>query len=345
MSENCEWMPKDHCLPLSVEGLSFAEDKWGETTQNLSPFVPRKKSIDCGGPSLGTSLFFAKPKPSDDKMAREEKRKLFREFKRVGTQWKQISKKFKSRSNDFLKNNFFGLLRLSFRRILKYFGIEKTTKMLSMLKPSTMVEFAKMRMRDSSSGVLVEVVDIIEEFAFLDEDSNMEQMAGYMDSTRGFAVFLLKFLKKFHKVDNRKVDAFLDGKAHKISLSPVQRTMKPEKETLEPKNDGKMVKSLQVPEKQESMLDLVAQHAKEQKEKHLEKLIANLQGKSLSKQITKIFLNFKRLKRQLADKEVELSKGEITQVSSFIAEFFDSVKKEQLNRAISTTRDESTIYD
>ncbi len=328
-----------------MEGIPFAGDKWAPTTLDQSPFTPKKKSIEHLDHSHGISIFFCKRKQSGDRMAGEEKRKLFKEFKRVGTQWKLISKKFKSRSNDFLKNNFFGLLRLSFRRILKYFGIEKTTKMLSMLKPSTMIEFAKMKMRDKSSGVLVEAVDIIEEFAFLDEDSNMEQIASYMNSTRGFAVFLLKFLKKFHKVDNHKVNAFLEGKAHKIALSPVQKTMKPEKETLTQKIDENFAKSSQVPERQELMQCLVEEHAQKQKEKHLEKLVTNLQGKNLSKQITKIFLNFKRLKRQLADKEVELSKEEIQHVSSFIAKFFDSVKKDPLNQAFSTTRDYSTMLD
>ena len=54
-----------------------------------------------------------------------ESRKLFELHKTHGSQWKTISSEFPGRSHNYLKNQFFSLLRRSLRRMSKHLGIPK----------------------------------------------------------------------------------------------------------------------------------------------------------------------------------------------------------------------------
>ena len=57
----------------------------------------------------------------------EESKKLFDLHKAHGSQWKTISIEFPGRTHNYLKNQFFSLLRRSLRRMSKHLSITKGT--------------------------------------------------------------------------------------------------------------------------------------------------------------------------------------------------------------------------
>lgn len=65
------------------------------------------------------------PKISKAKWKDKEGRKLFKLHKKHGSKWKFISKEFSGRTDNYLKNQYFSLVRRSLRRIVKYLGTPK----------------------------------------------------------------------------------------------------------------------------------------------------------------------------------------------------------------------------
>jgi myb proto-oncogene protein len=66
------------------------------------------------------------PNLSKTKWTEVESKKLFEFHKKHGSHWKNISVNFPGRTDNFLKNQFFSLIRRSLRRISKYLKIPKS---------------------------------------------------------------------------------------------------------------------------------------------------------------------------------------------------------------------------
>ena len=56
-------------------------------------------------------LNYVNPKINHEKLTEEEEDRLFFYFREMGTKWVEISKKFKSRSENVLKNTFYSQVR------------------------------------------------------------------------------------------------------------------------------------------------------------------------------------------------------------------------------------------
>jgi hypothetical protein len=63
------------------------------------------------------------PKLSKLKWTDQEAKRLFELHKLHGSTWKTISKEFEGRTDNFLKNQFFSLIRRSLRRIIRFLEI------------------------------------------------------------------------------------------------------------------------------------------------------------------------------------------------------------------------------
>jgi myb proto-oncogene protein len=55
----------------------------------------------------------------------DDGKKLFKLHKNLGAKWKVIIKEFPGRTDNFLKNQFFSLIRRALRRIVKYLKTPK----------------------------------------------------------------------------------------------------------------------------------------------------------------------------------------------------------------------------
>ena len=66
------------------------------------------------------------PSLSKSKWTDEESRKLFKLHRKHGSHWKNISFEFPGRTDNFLKNQFFSLIRRALRRVCKYLKVPKS---------------------------------------------------------------------------------------------------------------------------------------------------------------------------------------------------------------------------
>ena len=66
------------------------------------------------------------PQLSTKNWTDEEGKRLFELHKLYGSTWKTISKDFSGRTDNFLKNQFFSLIRRSLRRLTRYLDIPKS---------------------------------------------------------------------------------------------------------------------------------------------------------------------------------------------------------------------------
>lgn len=66
------------------------------------------------------------PKISNKRWTDEDGKKLFELHKQHGSTWKSMSSKFKGRTDNFLKNQFFSLIRRALRRLSRYLDIPKS---------------------------------------------------------------------------------------------------------------------------------------------------------------------------------------------------------------------------
>lgn len=57
----------------------------------------------------------------------QDSKRLFDLHNQLGSQWKKISLEFRGRTDNFLKNQFFSLLRRSLRRICKHLQVPKSS--------------------------------------------------------------------------------------------------------------------------------------------------------------------------------------------------------------------------
>lgn len=65
------------------------------------------------------------PRISKAKWSHADGRKLVRLHKEHGTKWKRISKDFPGRTDNYLKNQYFSLVRRALRRIAKFLNTPK----------------------------------------------------------------------------------------------------------------------------------------------------------------------------------------------------------------------------
>lgn len=329
MDDEYTWMFRNTNNMDSFDVLSFNNGECNSITNEVTQTNTNKRSIDFETQLFKTNSILKHDRQSASKMSSSEKKKLLREFKRVGTQWKVIARKFKNRSNDFLKNNFFGLLRLSFRRLLRHFGIEKTTKMLSLIKPSTMVEFAKMKIRDKPSGKIIEAVDIIEDFAFLEDSGNMDRLGDYLELTRGFAIQILKFLRKFHKVNDQKINAFLEGKVRKNSFSELIKMQNTVNEAFQSEIEENRQNTPKTIVNEESKVVISKEEEIKMINQHFELNSDSDRELDLSETFINIVSNFRSIKRQIVKTNSDLSAEELIKINTFIGQFFISAKNER----------------
>lgn len=66
------------------------------------------------------------PNLSKTKWTEAESKQLFKLHRQFGSHWKEIAGHFPGRTDNFLKNQFFSLIRRSLRRIAKYLKIPKS---------------------------------------------------------------------------------------------------------------------------------------------------------------------------------------------------------------------------
>lgn len=69
------------------------------------------------------------PKISNREWTTKDGEKLFELHRKHGSAWKNISGHFKGRTDNFLKNQFFSLIRRSLRRIIRFLEIPKGTSL------------------------------------------------------------------------------------------------------------------------------------------------------------------------------------------------------------------------
>jgi hypothetical protein len=65
------------------------------------------------------------PEISKEKWTEKDGEKLFELHGKFGPAWKTLASHFEGRSDNFLKNQFFSLLRRSLRRINRYLNVPK----------------------------------------------------------------------------------------------------------------------------------------------------------------------------------------------------------------------------
>lgn len=328
MDDEYTWMFQNTNNMDSFDVLSFNNEECNSITKGVNLTNTDKATINFESQLFKKDSIQRQDKQSASKMSGREKKKLLKEFRRVGTQWKVIARKFNNRSNDFLKNNFFGLLRLSFRRLLRHFGIEKTTKMLSLIKPSTMTEFAKMKIKDKQSGKTIEAVDIIEDFAFLEDSSHMDRLGGYLELTRGFATQILKFLRKFHKVNDHKINAFIEGRVQKNSFSGLIDMKRTVNETFQREIEVNCQNTPKTIVDEESKVVSLKEEIKETRRTFELDRDSNREI-DLSETFINIVSNFRSMKRQIVKSNSDLSTEELIKINSFIGQFFISVKNQR----------------
>ena len=85
------------------------------------------------------------PKISKAKWNDKEGRKLFKLHKKHGSKWKFISKEFSGRTDNYLKNQFFSLVRRSLRRIIKYLKTPKRKSTPNLIIIKEVIDVIKFR--------------------------------------------------------------------------------------------------------------------------------------------------------------------------------------------------------
>ena len=81
------------------------------------------------------------PSLKKSKWTEEESKRLLEIHQKYGSHWKNISYEFPGRTDNFLKNQFFSLIRRSLRRIGKYLKIPKSMLTVNEIKPKMLSHF------------------------------------------------------------------------------------------------------------------------------------------------------------------------------------------------------------
>lgn len=141
-------------------------------------------------------------------MSLGDKQKVVRLFREFGNRWKLISGYFESRTDNFIKNQFFGIVRLGFRKIIRLFGIKNRSLILNTVKPKTLLEFVRFRFTDYE-GEHIRILDVLEKFAFSEKEANEIFSEGYLRAAKDILITLFKFVKQFYHLENDTLDCFL----------------------------------------------------------------------------------------------------------------------------------------
>ena len=83
----------------------------------------------------------SKKKENKKKWSLEENKKLFKLHIEIGNKWKKIAEKFKGRTDNSLKNNFFSIIRKALRSAYKVIGKQSNTNFINKIKPKVLSKF------------------------------------------------------------------------------------------------------------------------------------------------------------------------------------------------------------
>ena len=142
-------------------------------------------------------------------MGEEGKRKVIQLFKVHGNRWKPISEQFQSRSDNFIKNQFFSMIRLGFRRIYGFFDIKKSTAFLQMIKPKTLLEFVNMSFKIADGSI--KGINVLEQFIFLPREELANLSIDMLQAAKKLLLFQSKFLVKFYKLKDKSLLGFINN--------------------------------------------------------------------------------------------------------------------------------------
>lgn len=275
--------------------------------------------------------YYLRPGLISEKMDEEEKREVFLLYKLHGNKWKMISKEFHSRSDNFIKNQFYSMIRLGFRRIYSFFGITRATTPLQLIKPKTLLEFVDIKI--NNNGKCIKGIDVIEQFIFRPKEEQSSFDLEILNAAKILLVYQAKFLIKFHKLENPDLSTFLSNPDHMLNnviKNNYRHNEKEEKErlslpTLEFLNQYEIpLSKINIQCCSNSLkIDIKKLFFKE----HIDKLKLNpdlLKNDFKQEILIKLFHLFEDIKKKILNKPERLSQNEVLSISDFLNKFLSS---------------------
>lgn len=174
------WTQEEDSLLLSLMKEHSIEPKWEKVSYHMKE-AGYSKSVKQIKARWNNNL---RPSLNKQKWTSEDSALLLDTFQQKGNRWTLIKKEFNGRTDNFVKNQFFSIIRRSLRAAIKEIEITSEnggTDTVNRIKPRVLINFmAETLDVGVESGVTKEVktIDFVKRFAFgdkkLDELFNLE---------------------------------------------------------------------------------------------------------------------------------------------------------------------------
>lgn len=295
--------------------------------------------------------YYLRPGLINKKMDEEEKREVFLLYKVHGNKWKMISKEFHGRSDNFIKNQFYSMIRLGFRRIYAFFGIARATTPLQLIKPKTLLEFVDICI--NTNGKSLKGINVIEQFIFRPKKEQSSFDLEILNAAKILLVYQAKFLIKFHKHENPDLITFLsnpDRMINNVIKNNYQLSENEETERLS-LPAFKLLNQYEIPlskielENNNNSLKIDIKKLFFKWHSDMLKADPDLMLNALKQEtLIKLFNLFEDTKKKILKRPEKLSQNEVLSISDFLNKFIasnQSIKETQENEYSSNQESQS----
>ena len=135
------WKSHEDKALLSLLQSSKPPFNWDSISQELRRHKIVKSSNQCKRRYVN----HLSQNINNSKLNFEEQLQLFELFKEHGNSWKLISSYFNNRTDNIIKNTFFGMMRRCVRLMNKLTGQEMDNSLINVSKPNVILEFLLLR--------------------------------------------------------------------------------------------------------------------------------------------------------------------------------------------------------
>lgn len=198
--------PKNN-TPLSIDDIPYKAQIQLNTKNSLQK-VKRKKRILKK--IIRKDISKDKSRLENRKRRIEKRKQLLDYYRQYGNKWKMISELMNVDSGNSIKNEFFNLTRLSFRRIGLLNGLPNLTNLISKVKAKIWTDMMDLNFTTAEDKTNHRVIDIIEIIISGEETPKADLTETQKIIARRALVYLLKFAKKFHGLYNQCSDEFVE---------------------------------------------------------------------------------------------------------------------------------------